>query len=185
MKNHRLRGLSCLSGIPPQAGKLKITQMIFLFSVFCFLASLIGCEAFVRKFTRKSKKTEIKELPVLVPQEYLLADIPIEKRYRQYFLFWKTWQDELIAALNPTASHKRRKDCIKQAISNLEEVRPFLFEEKQKELDFYFKKLYSLEKKIKQDIYGRKLAIHKNRAESLKRNILRDFSYPNVKNHLR
>lgn len=175
MNNHRLYRF-----------KRQITQMIFLFFVFCYFSvSLVGCEAFVRKFTRKSKKAKTKEVPVLQPEEYSLSDIPIEERYRQYFLFWKTWQDELITALGSSASYKKRKDCLREAIKNLEQIKSFLFEEKQKELDVYLKKLHNLEGQISRDIYGAKLAIHKSRAEILKRNILRDFSYSKVKNHLR
>jgi hypothetical protein len=139
----------------------------------------------VKKFTRKSKKGEVEEEPVLVPQEYSLSDISTEERYRQYFLFWRSWQDELIIALDSSASYKKRKSCLEEAIKNLGEIRPLLFEEKQKELDVYLEKLTNLGNEISEDIYGTKLVIHRNRTESLRRNILRDFSYSKVKNHLR
>jgi hypothetical protein len=164
--------------------KKLITQIIILSTLYFLLSTLIGCEAFVRKFTRKPKKAKLEE-PVFVPEDYSLSDIPVQERYRQYFLFWKSWQDELISVLNSSGSHKKRNDCIKQAIENLGEIRPFLFEEKQKELDVYLQRLRRLEKEIDKDIYGAKLTIHKSRAESLKRNILKNFSYSNVKNYLR
>ena len=164
--------------------KRQISQMIFLFSLFCLISSLLGCEAFTRKFTRKRKRVKLEE-PVFVPEEYSLADVPVEQRYRQYFLFWKSWQDELITALASSSSYKKRKDCIKQAIDNLKELRTFLFEEKQKELDVYLERLRRLENEISKDIYGKKLTLHKDRAESLKRNISRYFSYPKAKNYLR
>ena len=163
--------------------KLKV---ILLLTTYCLmLTTLLGCEAFVKKFTRKHKKSKIKEEVILDPQDYSLSDIPIEERYRQYFLFWKSWQDELITALSTSASHKKRQTCVKEAIKNLGELRPLLFAEKQKELNVYLEKLRQLENEIKKDTYGARLAIHRNRAESLKRNILRDFSYPEVKRHLR
>ena len=43
-----------------------IIYFCFLFFVLC---SLTGCEAFARKFTRKTKKTVLEE-PVIQPQEY-------------------------------------------------------------------------------------------------------------------
>ncbi len=164
--------------------KNQVLRILSLLSVICLLSSLWGCEAFVRKFTRKRKEKKLEE-PVLTPEEYSLSDISVEQRYRQYFLFWKSWQNELIAALDSSGSHKKRKDCIKQAIGNLKELRPFLFEEKQKELDVYIEKLRSLQNEISRDIYGTKLTAHRTRAESLKRNILRLFTYSNVENHLR
>lgn len=165
--------------------KPQVRHIILLATCYLLLATLIGCEAFVKKFTRKPKRFTVKEEPVLVPEQYSLSDISTEERYRQYFLFWKSWQDELITALGSSASHKKRKDCLKQAIRNLEEMRFLLFEEKQKELDVYLERLRHLTNEINQDIYGSRLTIHKGRAESLKRNILRDLSYPKVKNHLR
>ena len=156
-----------------------------LFTFYFLLFSLIGCEAFVKKFTRRPKRSTVKEEPVLAPEEYPLSDISTEERYRQYFLFWKSWQDELITALGSSDSHKKRQDCLKQAIKNLEEMRFLLFEEKQKELDVYLERLRHLANEISQDVYGSRLTVHKGRAESLKRDILRDFSFPKVKNHLR
>ena len=163
----------------------KIIQIIIpFFMVCCLLIYLLGCEAFTKKFVRKPKKAKSEE-PVLVPEDYSLSDIPVEERYRQHFLFWKSWQDELITALGSSASHKRRVTCLKEAIKNLEEIRPFLYEEKQKQIDVYLQRLHHLESQISKDIYGAKLAIHRSKAEVLKRDILRDLSYPKVENHLR
>ena len=160
-------------------------RFILVMILLLGFVTLIGCEAFVKKFTRKPKKDTVKEEPVLMPEEYFVSDIGTEERYREYFLFWKSWQEELVTALGSSASYKKRKDCISQAIKNLKEMRLLVFEEKQKELDVYLEKLRILENEISQDFYGNRLAVHKSRAESLKRNILRDFSYSKVKNHLR
>lgn len=171
MNNHRL--------------KPQITQIILLATCYLLLATLVGCEAFVRKFTLKPKKSTIKEQPILIPEEYPVSRVSTETRYRQYFLFWKSWHEELIAELSSFGSYKRRKSCLEEAIKNLEKIKTFLFEEKQKDLDVYLEKLRQLESAITKDTHGIRLATHKRKAESLKRNILRDFSYPAVKNHLR
>ena len=165
--------------------KPQVRHIILIATCYLLLVSLMGCEAFVRKFTRKPKKTEVREELVLVPEEYSISDISLEERYRQYFLFWKSWQDELIAALGSSISYKKIKGCLKEAIRNLEEMRSLLYEEKQKELDVYLERLRQLSNEISQDIYGTRLVTHKGRAESLKRNILKDFSYSKIKNHLR
>ena len=164
---------------------LIIPKIIFIFILLSGLISSIGCEAFVRKFTRKPKKDKVKEEPVLAPEDYSLSNISSEERYRQYFLFWKSWQDELITALSSSGSYKKTKICLKEAIKNLEEIESLLFEEKQKELAVYLERLHQLENEIKHDIYGTRLVSHQSETERLKRDILRDFSYPKVKNHLR
>ncbi|MBU1871562.1 MAG: hypothetical protein KKH80_02040 [Candidatus Omnitrophica bacterium] len=159
-----------------------------VFSVICCLliVALAGCESFTRKFTRKSKKSDIKEEVVLIPEEYSPSDIPVEERYRQSLAFWKSWQDELIANLeDPLGSYKKRNSCIEEAIKNLENLRPFLFEEKQKDLDAYLAQLRLLQSEMKRDTYASNLSIHSHKAETLKRNIFRDFSYSNIKAHLR
>jgi hypothetical protein len=166
--------------------RLRITQIFTLvFLSLLLISTLTGCEAFVRKFTRKTKKSKEAELPVLSPKEYLTSDIPKEERYRRYFVFWKSWQDELITALGSSASYKKRQSCLKEAIKNLAELKPFLFEEKQKELDYYLEKLKQLQQDLSKDIYGTKSNIYKGRAESLKRDIWRNFAYSNVEGHLR
>jgi len=165
--------------------KRLIPQIIILSTCCSLLVTLLGCEAFVRKFTRKPKKKEAREEIVLMPEVYSPSDIPVEDRYRSYFVFWQSWQDELISALSSQESHKKRISCLDEAIKNLESFKPLLYEEKQKDLDTYLGRLRSLKGEIVQDIYGTNSAKHKKKAESLKRGILRDFSYPEVKGHLR
>ncbi|MFC1593217.1 hypothetical protein ACFL4C_04310 [Candidatus Omnitrophota bacterium] len=175
MSNRRLPGF-----------KILIIQVIFLVVCGSLIAALSGCEAFSRKFTRKSKKPKVREEIVLVPEDYSSSDIPVEQRYREYFVFWKSWQEELIVNLEDTSSsYKKRKSCIHEAIKNLVNLRTFLFEEKQKDLDSYLAQLQRLQAEIKRDIYGSNLDRHRNKAENLKRNIIRDLSYSKVKAHLR
>src|SRR3989338_3700293 len=77
----------------------------------------LGCEAFIRKFTRKPKKENMpKEEMVLAPEEYKAPEMSKEDLYRQHFLFWRTWQDELIASLNKEGNHKKQIDCINEAV---------------------------------------------------------------------
>jgi len=163
-----------------QNSKILNFTLPFCILIFAFCILFSGCEAFVRKFTRKPKKAEVKEEIVSIPQDYSQSDIPVEERYRQYFVFWKSWQDELIASLSPSGSYKKRKGCLEEAIENLQNLRPLLFEEKQKDLDVYLEELQHLKDEISQDIYGTNLASLRSKAESLKRNILRDFSYLKV-----
>ena len=54
-------------------------KTIFLFFCGFLILNMIGCEAFVRKFTRKAKKEQREEM-VLVPQEYQKPKLPLKTR---------------------------------------------------------------------------------------------------------
>ncbi|MFA5411138.1 MAG: hypothetical protein WC321_04665 [Candidatus Omnitrophota bacterium] len=161
----------------------KFRFLLLLISCSLFV-TLIGCDAFVRKFTRKSKKSDLdKEEMLLAPEEYK-STMTKEELYRQYFLFWQSWQDELIEALTSRAAHKKQISCINEALKNLAQLRPLLNPEKQKKLDSYLKQLQDLRGLITGDIYGTNAVNYRLNAERLKRNILRDFSYPKIKDYL-
>ena len=149
------------------------------------LVTTIGCDAFVRKFTRKSKKgNQPKEELVLVPEVYKPPRMTKEEVYRQYFLYWKSWHDELINSLSGGSSQKKQIDCANEAIKNLEELRKTLQESGQKRLDVYINQLKDLKKEITQDSYGNDISVNRLTAEHIRRGIMRDFSYDKIKNYL-
>jgi hypothetical protein len=161
------------------------SQAIFLFCFSCFLIiNLLGCEAVARKFTRKSKKDELpKEEMVLVPEEYK-SNLTKEQEYRQYLLYWKSWQDELINSLSQGANHKKQIDCASEAIKNLMNLRALLNADMQKKLDGYIMQLENLKESILKDIYASSVVSSRMTAERIRRNILRDFSYNKIKDYL-
>jgi hypothetical protein len=163
---------------------MKFKKFIIICGLLTIVCGLVGCDAFVRKFTRKSKKEKVSgEMMVLAPEEYK-SNMTKEDLYRQYFLFWKSWQDELIGSLSRGANHKKQVDCAKQAINNLTNLRVLLNEEKKNKLDIYIRKLSELEGLIEKDVYSNNIAITRPKSEQLKREILRDFSYDKVKKYL-
>ncbi len=164
----------------------QIAQMIILFSVFCFLFSVIGCEAFVRKFRRKPKKKRIPaEEMVLIPEEYPSLFASKKEEYRQYFLFWKSWQDEFINSLLYAKSHKKQMTCLDEAIKNLIQFRGLILAKKQKNLDEYIKAMKNIRQQLSKDTYTTRATHYRNEAEKIKRNVLRHYCYPKVKDYLR
>jgi len=160
---------------------MKFKRFIFICGLLTMVYGLLGCDAFVRKFTRKPKKEALlAEEMVLVPEEYKGPQITKEEQYRQYFLFWKSWQDELITSLLEKRSQKKQIDCAKEAIRNLVSLKAFLNEEKQKKLDIYINRLNDLQGQISQDLYGSVTASYLQAAERIKRDILKDFSYHKI-----
>lgn len=154
--------------------------------IFCLIFSLVGCEAFIRKFTRKRKGEVVQEPPVLAPEEYKGPQTTKEEQYRQFFIFWRSWQDELIQALlfvqNP--NYKKQAGCVNEAIKNLVTMRQYLKSEKQKKLDEFIVKMNDLKSLIAEDRYGRNLNWNRLRAEKLRRDIIRDFSFPKIKPYI-
>jgi len=160
-------------------------KILLLVTSCCLLVTLIGCDAFVRKFTRKSKKTNLpKQELVLVPEEYKPPKMTKEEVYREYFLYWKSWHDELINSLSGNLSNKKQIDCANEALKNLDSLRGTLQEAKQKKLDVYINQLKDLKKGIAEDLYGNNMSSNRLTAERIMRSIMRDFSYNKVKDYL-
>lgn len=163
----------------------RLKQNLIPFLSFLLIINLAGCEAFVRKFTRKSKKDKAPVEMVLVPEEWTGPKMTKEQLYRQYYNFWQSWQEELINVLTQKASLKKRVDCAQQAIKNIVSMRGMLNETKQKQLDVYLRQMNDLLSAIKSDIYGASNNSNRQSAERVKRNILQSFSYPDIKGDLR
>ncbi|MEI6831476.1 MAG: hypothetical protein WCK61_02090 [Candidatus Omnitrophota bacterium] len=163
--------------------KSKKIVVIFLFCVL--LVNLIGCESFTRKFTRKSKKAAQPVEMVLAPEEYKGPNMTKEELYRQYFLFWKSWQDELINSLMYNASLKKKIDCAKEALKNLINMQNLLVEPAQKNFFIYITRLTDLISDMQSDIYGSNNNRNIKVAEHLKSDIQRGFIYPKIRNYLR
>jgi len=160
-----------------------LRRLVLLSVFFSFFFSSLGCDAFVRKFTRKKKKTEPHEEMVLTPQEYKCT-LSKDELYRQHLLYWKSWQDELIEALNQNISQKKKVSCVNEAIKNLMQMRGLLNAEKQKQLNGYIDQMQQLRDSIESDSYGSDSANNRCRAEQLRMYILRGFSYNKVKDSL-
>jgi hypothetical protein len=160
-------------------------KKIILVGLCCFLLlDLTGCESFTRKFTRKSKKTDRRVEMVLAPEEYKGPNMTQEELYRQHFLFWKSWQDELENALAQKSSLKKKVDCAQEALKNLVNMKNMLAADVQKNLDAYINKTIYLLASIKSDVYGTNDSRNLYIAKGIKSDIHRGFIYPKIKNHL-
>ncbi len=139
-------------------------------------AGLAGCEALGKKFIRHPKGEEKLNEPVLVPQEYPSLFKNSAEAYRQYLFYWKSWQDELLNAIDNHSSNKKKASCIDEGIKNLVFMKNLLRDDKQKGLDGYIRQLLDLK-----GVIGDGEAIERIKAESIRRNILRDYSLDKVK----
>ncbi len=164
---------------------MKIKRFGLAMGCIFLIINLVGCEAFVRKFTRKPKESEIrKEEMVLAPEEYKGPQMSKEELYRKQLVYWQSWQEEVVTALLDNASYKKRVSCVNYSIKHLKEAQGMLKGSKREQFDVYMKRMLDLQVAIIDDAHGYHLSRDRITAERLKMDILRYFSYKDVKDFL-
>lgn len=130
--------------------KIKM-RLFFILAIFiCAAFLLTGCESLRKKFTRTKKKSSSEEEMIVSPRDYSENPLPVEVLYKQYFAFWKSWNQELVSALNDTDPHKKILVCVRESIKNLKNMSSYLVAEKKQGLQVYIERLSDLEKEIGQ-----------------------------------
>jgi len=165
--------------------KYIFKKIFFLTTICCLLTTVFGCESFTRKFTRKSKKPDAAVEMVLTPQEYKGPNMTKEEIYRQYYLYWGSWHDELINALIQNSSLKKKVDCAQEALKNLVNMKMMLVADAQKNFDLEISKFNDLLNYVKSDIYGVNNSQNLRIAERIKSSIHKGFVYPKIRNYLK
>jgi hypothetical protein len=159
-------------------------KLVIIFSCFCLAG---GCETLQRKFTRKRKEETSKEQVILVPRDYAAHPFPNDVMYKQYFTYWKSWNQELITSLNDDSGHKKIMECVEQAGVNLKKMASYLNEEKARELEVYLKQTEQLRAEIEGDVslLPSRLTAFRYRAERILSSVNRNFDLHKMKNFLR
>lgn len=166
--------------------KQQITQIMVLFSVLCFLFSVIGCAAFVRKFTRKPKGEPQKEEPVIQPEAYPDVAADRDELYKDYSTFWEGWADQLMEFLNEKANFKKQRECAYEALDNLIKMRKLLNEEKAKSLEPLIDEFTA----VKTIVFTGRLSSSdytylKNKVERIKSRVHRHFAHSKISKDLK
>jgi len=167
--------------------RISVIKILLLYcGLWIVVCELCGCEGFARKFVRKHKPEEKKEEEVvLVPQEYNAGGINKEELYREYFLYWSSWQDELIDTLSSRDSNRKKQvDSLREAVKNLVSMKDLLKPDKQLLLDNYINEMNNLKEDITKDLYENSIANNLMKAQRIKRKIQRDFSFSKIKDYL-
>jgi hypothetical protein len=155
--------------------------------VLLFVAQASGCETLRKKFIRKRKTTTTKEDMIVSPRDYSAHPFPNAVMYKQYFTYWKSWNQELVTALNDKASNKKVLECIEQAGVNLKKMATYLQDKEAAALSAYIDKTDVLEARIR-SMPGLPPA-EGNRfrytAERILSGINREFDPTSMKSHLK
>jgi len=123
--------------------KTMKAKTLAVLSLLIFVFSVAGCDSFNRKFVRKNAESaappQIFNVEPFVPPPS--ADV-----YKHAFLFWETWEEQLIMALSPAGypravNYLKVRDCMQNAVSNLSDMKGCLNDKKAQELDVYLKQL--------------------------------------------
>lgn len=95
-----------------------------------------GCASLRKKFTRKKKEKAGEQafIPVLDPIDYPAPSVSPEERYRYHYSLWKVWQRDLVQKIDSKESDKNQKYLVGQIIAQLEEMKKWVTEARQKEL---------------------------------------------------
>jgi hypothetical protein len=161
--------------------KKSILSSCVLFLVF----QLSGCESVARKFVRKPAPEEMKkEEVVFAPQEYKGEGVPNIDLYRQYFLYWRTWQDELIDSLESNGNRKRQIDSLDEGLKNLGNIKLLIKPEAVTRLEVQIKRLLELRAAVIKDNYANRVTDNRRQAERIRRDILKDFSFGKIKDSI-
>jgi hypothetical protein len=165
-----------------------MSKKIFI-ALFLFIFAISGCsyEVFNRKFVRKKKK---QTGPPEIYQIQPFIKPPNIETYRHAFVFWKTWENELLIALSPSGSPRvvnnlKVKECLRQAMSNLDQMKSYLNQAKSQELDAYLKELQQFNTLLEeQDLSDMALFRMRHDIEAHKRNVDIRFCPSNIKSNI-
>jgi|GEM_PF-794743 len=164
----------------------KLIVGVFLI-IYALTITGCGYEVFNRKFMRKKKKADASR-SIYTIQPFVKP--PSAEIYSHAFLFWKTWENELLIALSPSGyprmiNNLKVEECTGQIISNLNEMKKCLIESKAKELEPYIRQIEQFKFLVeKQSLTDPTLAGMRRDIESHKRNVDIRFSLSSVKNDL-
>lgn len=165
---------------------LIIKNVFFLFSIFYFLISMTGCQSLARKFIRKPKGEPKKEEPIFQPQEYPQMPQEMGQLYKDYFLFWESWADELLSYLSKDANSKKQKECAAQALDNLTKMQSLLSEEKAKAILPRVSEFTAVKEEIfSSSLNSASLFSLRNKIERIKSRVRREFIYNKIQNDIK
>lgn len=156
----------------------RILRYVVIFMLFI---SSVGCGALQRKFVRKKKKDEA-PAPVITTFDYS-KELRVDELYKKHYLFWKTWQMELIDRMD--AGPKKRISCYDSAMTHLLEMEDYLKEPKASELKIAIKEIEDIGAGVKNKRLSNneRYRIIKSLERTL-RQIEKEFSYSDVKDFL-
>ncbi len=166
--------------------KHRLTRIIVIPAVCCLLFTAMGCQALTRKFIRKPKGEPKREEPLFQPQEYPDVGQTNDQLYKDYFLFWENWADELVSRLSEKENSKKQKECAGEALDNLAKMQSLLNEEKSNALMPLVNEFAAVKEAIfAGNLNGSSFYSLRNKVERIKTKVHRNFIYSKIMKELK
>jgi len=125
----------------------KFTQCLAI-TLLC--VAVTGCgPQWKRKFVRKSAQKTPEQAYIYEQQEY--RSEPAGVLYKNHFIFWRAWQEELVNKLGGNKVADLRS--FEEALKHLGDMKSHLSPEKAAELDPYLSRIDALRNDYKADNY--------------------------------
>jgi len=158
-------------------------RMIALLVACCMVTALAGCSPeWKKKFTRKSKTTTKKMPRIYQVKKYDVK--PSIELYKKHYVYWKTWQDELVEVIGENA--KKDKRCIEEIVGQLGDMQNILVPEKADKLETHIEVMRKVADTIRDgDLSPTTRDYVRRKLEREERYIKRDFGPNKVRNYIR
>ncbi|MGD2279570.1 MAG: hypothetical protein PVH45_05710 [Candidatus Omnitrophota bacterium] len=157
--------------------RIKVVAALMIFALL-----ISGCADLRDKFIRKPKKEET-AMKYQMVREYDVH--PNLELYTKRYIFWKTWHKELLTRIMED-NRKKMTVAAEQEVSNLNDMRRMLVDEKGDELQKIIDQMAEIENTLKTTriTRGNRVKIRR-KLESLGREVRRNYSYTKIKGSLR
>lgn len=162
----------------------RCTQILVLLAVICLLFSVSGCEAFRKKFVRKSKRQ--KEVKVVIETYEYESMYSVEETYKRYFLFWRAAHEEMINSLkSQDGNRKKLVFAAEKIIENLQQMRQLLMPQMQARLDTFISEQKDIARQLNRfKLQHAQLIRIKSMLEKQRRQIQKEFNYKHIQEYL-
>jgi len=143
--------------------------------------NLTGCAQLRKKFIRKKKVTE----PLPHYERIMEYDAsPSIELYTKHYVYWRSWHRDAVVLLGKNI--KKDKRCIREMISNLEDMKSMLDDEEGGKLEKHIAVLRKLESDIKKGSLTHATKTRMRRVLEREFTLIkRNFSYAKMDSHIR
>ena len=160
----------------------KIISVVLLLTVMLDLAGCGSMGSWKRKFIRK--KNEKEQAPTIVTQYDAFQRAPNHELYQKHYNYAKAWADELVSGIG--RNNKKDLRCVNEVISNLEDMKRCLVDQKAKDIDPIMEDILPIKKVIEENVLSHSQKAMTSRVlEKCSRRLKRDFYYNKVKEYIR
>lgn len=151
-------------------------RVLIGFCLFIFLFSSLGCEPLRKKFTRKKKEQKSQDSgPVLTPIDYPPKMVSSLEKYEHHYGLWRVWYKDFMDNILRNEIDKKLRYDLGQMIVQVEEMKKYLVQEKQKEISGIWEDLHFIRQELEKPENMRRGYFIKRRLQDADKRIRNHF----------